>query len=525
MTGALRPLWVVALVSGLLLGLWPSRALAGPEPFPDLSTGGGRESVSSVWFDGRDKLYAATFNAAHVLKRGGNPRSYPVELEVIEDADGYWAGVDGVVVLVNRDGWLGRYQGVGWELERAPLLEGDNLAAVAVDGNQRIYCVGSQHAMYVREGEEFQVVPYPEELTVRPLAAASSPGGQVFIVGRDGIILHYDGRGFERKVVVGLTAYSVKSPWYSAWYSADSDNLWVRAGKDRLLAIDVDTGTATEYHIPVVDLDASTQSAGFTAIDGVATATGDRLVLALGRAVYVFEKGRFRHVSTESRLIYDMAIVHDEDAVYVATQDGLVRRSLQIPTENRPMQQLTETERRRLQELERRERRVAARNWDKFWAPSLRAATGPSWHFGAPRLAAPVLDLGLGVMMTPVQKTSEGGPTFWVWPEALYTYDSHRERGGHMASLGVGLGWGTHLIAGYYTPRFAVGTSGQNLTAALRHGLSAQALWGVVGVGVDHQVNFTNQGEQHELRLIIGINFAPLIWLASVAREQGDGRP
>jgi hypothetical protein len=430
-----------------------------------------------------------------------------------------------VAVLVARDGWIARYKGVGWELERAPLLEGDTLSSVAVDGNGRIYCVGSKKALYMRVDEQWRVFDYPKEIDVLTLAAASSPGGQVFLVGRDGLILRFDGRSFERMVVVGLSAYSVKAPWYSAWYSPDSDRLWVRAGKDRLLSIDVDTGTATEYNIPVVDLDASSEQAGFTAIDGVATGRGDRLVLAMGRAIYAFESGRFRHVDTEPGLIYDMAIVHDEDAVYVATQQGVVRRSLRIPAENRPMRPLTEAERRRLEDLERREKRAAERSWDRFWAPSIRAAVGPSWHLGADVMPATVVDAGVGLMMTPVQRTHQGGPTLWVWPEAMYSYDAHTERGGHSFSAGVGLGWGTHLVAAYYTPRFAVGTSADKLSTAFRHGLSTHALWGVLGAEVGHVANFTDQGTQQEIRLVFSVNVAPLIWLAILSASLDDGNP
>lgn len=517
---------LVALLVAVCGWLMPRSARAfAPGEFPDLpSVGRGDDSVSAVWFDGRNRLFAATFNAVHVLKRGGSARTFPVELDVVEDAAGYWSGVDGVAVLAARDGWIARYKGVGWELERAPLLEGDSLSSVAVDGNGRIYCVGAKRALYVRGDDSFKVFEYPEELTdVQTLAAASSPGGQVFIVGRDGLALRFDGRRFERMVVVGLSAASVRAPWYSAWFSRDSDALWVRAGKDRLLSIDVDTGTATEYNIPVVDLDASTQQAGFTALDGVPTGTGDRLVLAMGRAIYVFERGRFRHVSTEPGLIYDLALVAIEDAVYVGTQGGMARRSLSIPTENVPMRPLTEAERRRLEELERREKRAALRTWDKFWAPSLRASVGPSWHLGADTITSTAVDAGVGVMLTPIQKTSQGGPTFWVWPEAMYSYDGHDERGGHMFNAGVGLGWGTHVVAAYYTPRFGVGTSGSAVSTAFRHGLSTQVLWGVIGAEVGHQVNFTDRGTQQEIRLMFSVNIAPLIWLAIIAGEVSDG--
>lgn len=503
-----------------------AHAAPGGGPLPEMPNTGSDESVSAVWFDGRSRLFATTYNAAHVLKRGGTARTFPVELGVVEDADGYWSGVHGVAVLAARDGWIGRYGGVGWELERAPLVEGDTLSSVAVDGNGKIYCVGAEKALYVRDDDEFRVIEYPDELEVRTLAAASSPGGQLYIVGRDGMILHFDGREFERMVVVGLSAYSIGAPWYSAWYSPDSDTLWVRAGKDRLLAIDVDTGAASEYNIPVVDLDASELEAGFTAIDGVATGRGDRLVMAMGRAVYVFESGRFRHVSTESGLVYDMALIHDEEAVYVATQSGLHRRSLRIPAENRPMRPLTQAEQRRLEELERRERRAANRRWDKFWAPTLRAAAGPVWHLrDADPVTATAVDAGFGVMLTPVQKTSQGGPTFWVWPEVLYTYNAHADRGGHFFTAGVGLGFGTHLVAAYYAPRFGVGSSGDSITSGFRHGLSTEVLWGVIGAEVSHQINFTNRGPQHAIRLLFGINIAPIIWLIILNSELGDGEP
>jgi hypothetical protein len=478
--------------------------------------------VEALWFDGNTRLFAAGPSTVHVTERGGASRTYPIELASIEDADGQRGEIRGVAVLAARDGWIARFAGVGWELEAIPLLPGDALAAVTVDGNGRIWAVGERRALYLRDAEGVRVHEYPHELSVHALAAACTPGGQVFIVGRDGMVLRYDGRTLARMVVVGTSAAGGGAPWKAAWYSPDSDDLWVRAGTDRLLAIDVGSGTATEFNIPLVDLDQDASGDGPAALDGVPTGTGDRLALSMGRAVYLFEDGRFRWLGTEAAEVRDLAIVHDEDAVWVATRAGLSRRSLVIPTEHRPMRPLTGAEARRLEELERRERRAASRRpTGRFWAPSLRASVGPAFHPGD--RAAAFVEARVGVMTTPLQVPTVDGPALWIWPEIGWGFSAHPDRGGHFGSAGLGLGLGTHVVAGYWTPGATIGPWRKSVGFGLRHQLSLQVLWGVLGVELGHAIELRDAAPVHELRLGGSINLAPLLWLAIVSGQLDDG--
>ena len=142
---------------------------------------------------------------------------------------------------------------------------------------------------------------------------------------------------------------------------------------------------------------------------------------------------------------------------------------------------------------------------------------GPSWTV-APGGAKPrtsfSLDAGAGVLIAPFEPTDD--PTFWVWPQAGYTLDTHPDHVHHGAYLANGFGVGSSIIAGYYTPGFLVGGSDGDLMVGFRHGVSAQALWGAVGVEFRHQFQGVGGSPEHDLGLMFSLNLAPLIWMAIV---------
>ncbi|HLT40105.1 MAG TPA: hypothetical protein VK034_27680, partial [Enhygromyxa sp.] len=104
------------------------------------------------------------------------------------------------------------------------------------------------------------------------------------------------------------------------------------------------------------------------------------------------------------------------------------------------------------------------------------------------------------------------------WPELGYRYETHPTRGGHLFDLGVGVGFGTHLIAAFYRPRLVLGGIDQGTqdgpaVYGLRHGLALEAIWGVLGIEVSQQFLGSNQGPLNDLRLGVSVNLAPLIWI------------
>jgi hypothetical protein len=105
----------------------------------------------------------------------------------------------------------------------------------------------------------------------------------------------------------------------------------------------------------------------------------------------------------------------------------------------------------------------------------------------------------------------------WVWPELAYRYETHPTRGGHLFDLGVGVGFGTHLVGVFYRPRLVLGgiergTDNGPAVYGLRQGVAVQALWGLLGLEVSHQFLGSNEGPLNDLRLGLSVNLAPLIW-------------
>ena len=112
----------------------------------------------------------------------------------------------------------------------------------------------------------------------------------------------------------------------------------------------------------------------------------------------------------------------------------------------------------------------------------------------------------------------ERGATTWFWPEIGYAYASHPRRGRNMATMGVGFGFGNDLVAGFYTPRFVVGSARGESAVGLRHGVGVHGGWGILGLEFQHgMVHVQDRGLEHDLRGLVSLNLAPLIWLAIVA--------
>ena len=78
---------------------------------------------------------------------------------------------------------------------------------MAVDAGGTIYAVGRTHALYVRGSLRWYVYPYPTAM--RPLGAATSPGGQLFIVGHDGLLVRFRDGAWDRPLVPGLSAEAI----------------------------------------------------------------------------------------------------------------------------------------------------------------------------------------------------------------------------------------------------------------------------------------------------------------------------
>jgi hypothetical protein len=545
--GAQASRLLVALLLGIVALSWASYARA-QEPARDIRT---------LWSDGDELLLAGDRRALRNYGRDGAEQgSEVVAIEHFVAADGTRAVGAVSAVFVAADGRLVRWRpGSAIEEDRAPLLEGDELVAVVVDASGTIYAIGSERALYERGHNRWRVYPYPTRM--RPLAAAASPGGQVYIVGRDGLLVRFLDGEWDRPLVPGLSAESIRAPWYDAWYSAVTETLWVRAGRDRLIELEFgeqrevtdaqreteepllrardvepegeDPATDAKLHlsgtvpirehpIPVGAPSEDESPAGFTAIIGVSSAAGDRVVMTAGDRVWLWERERFVLIERDTGIVHDLALDEADDAVWVAAHEGLERLPLVSLDEQAEAAALSEAEEKALERLRRRDA-WRLRNADLprfFWMPTLRIDNGVVFPLGADPVVGYSLEVGAGAMLAPL--TRDRGPILWVWPELAYRYETHPTRGGHLFDVGVGVGFGTHLIAAFYRPRLVLGgidqgTADGPAVYGLRHGVALQALWGVLGLEFSQQFLGSNEGPLNDLRLGISVNLAPLIWM------------
>jgi hypothetical protein len=532
--------------------LWPSVAQAqAPEPEPASA-----QAVHVLWSDGDQLLLGGGRRAIGLFGRDGQQEAgEAVTVDAFVDADGTRAAGGLLAVFAAADGRLVLWRPGSVTEERVPLLEGDELVAVVVDAGGTIYAVGHEHALYERSTRRWRVYPFPTRM--RPLAAEVSPGGHVYIVGRDGLLIRFLDGEWDRPLVPGLSPESIRSPWYDTWYSAASGTLWVRVGRDRLIELEFSAQRAEvdapllrdaeveqpepepnadpkaapptpgfrvsgavparEHPIPIGAPEPDEPPGGFTAITGVSSAAGDRVVMTAGTQVWLWDHGRFVLIGRDVGQVHDIVLDEGQGIAWVAGEDQLVQVPLVAISEEQADQPLAEHDQRLIERLRRREawqlRSADAPRF--FWMPTIRIDNGVVFPLGADPIAGYSLEIGAGAMLQPLVR--DRGPTLWVWPELAYRYETHPTRGGHLFDLGVGVGFGTHLVGVFYRPRLVLGGiergSGDGPAVyGLRQGVAVQALWGVLGLEVSHQFLGSNEGPLNDLRLGLSVNLAPLIW-------------
>jgi hypothetical protein len=112
-------------------------------------------------------------------------------------------------------------------------------------------------------------------------------------------------------------------------------------------------------------------------------------------------------------------------------------------------------------------------------------------------------------------------PSPWLFPELGYSYRSSDPDapGGHLGTLGIGVGYGQLLLATVgYVPRLVVGSLGGEATVGLRHGLQGRFLGFLFSVEIAHQMLRMGGGLLHEIQLSFGLNLGSLFLLSSPFR-------
>ncbi len=544
---------IAALLLGIVAGLARPGLARAQEPARDIRT---------LWSDGDELLIAGDRGVLRIYGRDGDEQAREaVEVEQFVAADGTRAVGGVAAVFAAADGRVVRWRPGSIVVEQVPLLADDELVAVVVDASGTIFAIGRERALYERATNRWRVYPYPTRM--RPLAAAVSPGGQVYIVGRDGLLVRFLDGEWDRPLIPGLSPESIRAPWYDAWYSAVTETLWVRAGRDRLLELEFGEQRAVteaeretppprfakpadapgedggedggeqaaelhlsgsvptrEHPIPVGPPSEGEPPAGFTAITGVSSAAGDRVVMSAADRIWMWDRGRFVLIGVDAGIVHDVALDEGDNAVWVAAFDGLARLELRAVGEEVEDDPLGEQDQKLLERLRRREA-WRLRNADAprfFWMPTLRIDNGVVFRLGEDRSPGYSLEVGAGAMLAPLNR--DRGPMLWVWPELAYRYETrgYENRPGHLFDLGVGVGVGNHLVAAFYRPRLVLGGIDQGTedgpaVYGLRHGIALEALWGVVGLEFSQQFLGSNRGPLNDLRLGLSINLAPLIWI------------
>ena len=199
--------------------------------------------------------------------------------------------------------------------------------------------------------------------------------------------------------------------------------------------------------------------AGFTGITGVSSAAGDRVVMTAGRpAVVVGPRALRARRPRTIGLVHDLVLDEGEDVAWVATLDGLERvpaaGRLQAAGRSEPLRRVDQ----KLVDRLRRREAWQLRN-DEAAALLLDADAPRRQRRGVPARRRP----GRGLLARDcrgrdVAAAGQGARSnLWVWPELAYRFETHPSRGGHLFDLGVGVGFGTHLVAAFYRPRLVLG--------------------------------------------------------------------
>jgi len=478
--------------------------------------------LDRIWYDGRGSLFAASPGVVHRFDDDAEPISWPTDLGSAVGGDGY-AGRKALVAFVSADGMIARYRGEAWDAERLELRPGEQARAVAIDGAADVYVLTDRAVHYWAKG---RIKPFalPDEAQGKMRAAMVSAGGRMYLTGDDGLVYAFDGRIYDRIIPVGVSEKALRSSWRDCWLSADGHRLWIRAADDRVVELDPRDGASREYILPRPAGDEAADERGPSGdpISGESFASRDRVVTTMGGRVFGFEHDRFVPLATlPPGSIDDIIVAGDRGRVEVLIDGHIVDVALEPePTAvggevsgEKQVQNLEQIWRRD----ERRRRRGAYTSRGLF-VPSIDVRVGPSWTLapgGAQPATSFALDAGAGVLIAPFEPTDH--PTLWLWPQLGYTLDTHPDYGHHGVYLATGVGFGGTLFEAFYTPGLLAGAGRGAAMVGFRHGVSANTLWGAVGVELRHQVQRVGDRTEQDLGLMFNLNLAPIIWLAIVA--------
>ncbi|MEZ4380992.1 MAG: hypothetical protein R3A79_06570 [Nannocystaceae bacterium] len=494
-----------------------------PPPFAPLS---GWEH--GVWGDGAALLVADFFGVSLYCREGQAARSP----DGVRDFKGLAGGGQGerfVAAGVGEEGGVVIWREGRWHKTRAPTVDDDELVAVAVDDAGVVYAAGLRRALYVARGDDWSVHRYPAPLQGEVAAAVWLGGGELLLVGGDGLALRFMDGAFSRSPRIPA---EVTESLTHAWQSPGGD-LWL-TGLRGLVRVRPD-GALSRSQPPT--------SSGLRGLSGVHTAQGDVVAVAATSELFLFDGARYSRVDGSYTFPEGIFLDGAGAVLYVAHRDGLRRLALDhpklaphalpagatCPLPARPDDAGRLAELRRYDLVEPIERPgleevKPGKSTPRQSMPIFRTALGvvsgrvPAEPGAEARMgAAFALDVGVGGTIGLTKHVS-------IWPEIGYSYGRLPGGANHLFLVGVGPLFGNKWAAAGVLPRFALG-GGENLFGVgVRTGLIGSFLLDIVAVEVGHQWLRAGERDIHELRTMISVNGLPLLVILGNARLFRGGR-
>ena len=486
---------LIALALGLAC-FGAGHAIAAPATPFDVSL---LPRTTALWSDGADRLAAASATGEVRLLDRDHGASLTVGTigEPATAIAGRGAGASFALAVCGRDGAAGRLVDGTWERSHPVTVGRASFVGAAIDAHDQVWCAADDHALYVWHDHLWERLSYPSYGT-HVSSFALGTDGQLLLTGPDAALLTLPPSGQTLAPPPEALARRLRGSFPAIAWSESRRAFWL-AGSTRGLHLadlthqsvqrfdDVPTGTPRRLTV-----------AGLDGLDLVAITDGQRITLFQDGATRVLEQAVARpHV-----LVIDPRAGH----LYISTTDALAAVSLAPHLQHGA----TSADRRLIAGPSATSRAGDSARL-RGGGMLLRTAIGPMWKV-APTHADAAFSLDL-VLRFPFTYSGQGAG-FVFWPAVGYTYED-TTHSGHLATLGLGLGYGDHVFTVAWVPRFVIGDPDGALAAGWRHGLYGELLWGIFHIELAHQILWPGGDARHDLRLHFGVD------LLAVARVFG----
>ena len=501
--------WTLLLV---LLAL-TAPSLASEDGFP--SPGGG-VWAHGLWSDGAGTMWMPVGGAALELRRGAaSASSHDTGAWGVEGIAGRGSGAKTIIAVWEEDGEISVKKG---ERFAAITPAGARVSALSVSPSGEILAA-SDKGLRVWDGSLWTAHAYPPGMG-RVGAMVDGEEGETLLVSTDHRVLRFAQGALTEIEIPKMPAspQSYDGQPVVAWYDHATHTLWLATKASQVVAVDRSQSPPRARTIST-DVFGSARALG-----GL---PGSQILVLAGQSdVALIEGGVPRHLGSVT-FAEGLVVDEDEPAVYLAGRDGLAR--LVLPGTSKPLPQpagpAPATMAREVtmettvepatpvppahDEVMEEEPYSGDDDTDLFPFPHLRVALGPAFHMasGAKTETAFTLDVALGGRFVWVKGDED--PGWGIRTELGYGYDSSDAVGGHRLVTGLGPMWGSWIGSVALTPRFVVGSAGDQTAAGFRYGLLGEFLLGALSAEVSHQVLFLDPATLHDVRVTLGVD--PLV--------------